>query len=450
MRTTRYLSTLFLLLFPFFILFYSHLFWLAPVTKTSSIAYALMFYIGIRSILLNKQKRLDVFITTNYIFFYVSSGLAVVSMEINGERLKFDWAFPLKDISIALMFSILSLLVIEYVYLQKHRDSYLKREAFFNEKLFLKYSFLLTIFSIALSISFIVIVGTPSLFSSRAESRMILEGAIGMEKGNALVGIFYAFTKICPLCITSWNLYLKKKYELRLNALDYFALISLLITINPISSARFIYLILVITLGLSVFARLTLDYSKVIPIGILFAIFIFPNLDFSRYASGTFTLKSFDDSFNTLSKKDYDQIPMGALSLQVLNGKNAPLGKQFIGEMLFWVPRTYWQEKPLDTSKIVSRAAGLKNDNLSIPLWSEGWASFRLPGVIGLPWIYSRFARRKRILAEREPSSHVCLFFLSGCSFIILRGPLLQATGIILFGLITLYILSKVERRFMN
>jgi hypothetical protein len=409
-----------------------------------------MIYIGIRVILLDKNGKLDAFLTTNFIFFYISSGLAVVSLETNGARLKLDWAYPLENISLALIYSILSMLVIEYTYLKTNKYTIPKLVNSFDEKKFTIYARGLVILSIFLSSFYILFVGLSSLFSSRAESRLNLENAIGIGNGNASIAVFYAFTKICPLCIASWIIFVKKRFNLRLNSRDYFAITLLFITINPISSARFVFLILVITLGLSFFYHSIQNYSKFISLGILVAIFIFPNLDFSRYTAGSFSLTNFDKSFNNLSKKDFDQIPMGALTLQVLNNSNAPIAKQFLGEIFFWVPRTYWQEKPLDTSKVISRVTGIKNDNLSIPLWAEGWASFRLIGIFALPWIYARFARKKKNLAEYAPSSQISLFFLSGCSFIILRGPLLQATGIILAGLFSLQVISKVEKKFIN
>ena len=66
----------------------------------------LMIYITLRMMILSSTEQLDIFMMCNYLFYYVSSGVAVIAMERQGIRLNLDWAFPLNNLFSSLLLSI--------------------------------------------------------------------------------------------------------------------------------------------------------------------------------------------------------------------------------------------------------------------------------------------------------------------------------------------------------
>jgi hypothetical protein len=415
-------------------------------SSTAICAVVIMYYITYRMAFLAKRNKLDIFLVSNYLFFYVSSGIAIVVMELQGIRLKIDWAFPLNNILTSLLCSFLSLLVIEVAYLKSFKRSVTDTAIKVN---ILSKSDIsrIAIISLLLSSLYFALIPINSLFYSRASTMASLNSAFANDSGQALIGLLVAFTKIAPLCLGTFVILARRIRKERYTVLDIITICPSLIAINPISSARYVFIILVITLGCSF---LTLKPNRqsefIVYIGVILAVLVFPNLDFARYEKSRFTLISITESLRLVANKDYDQIPMGALTLQTIRTEIAPIGKQFLGEIGFWVPRSYWLTKPSDTSILIAKDTGLSNSNLSVPLWAEGWASFRHIGILFYPFLLGFSAGKLKRDSQYSSGKKGMYFFLSGSVFILQRGPLLQATGIVSFGLLCFFLLSRFER----
>ena len=405
-----------------------------------------MYYISLRIAYLSKRNLLDIFLSINYLFFYVSSGIAVIAMELQQVRLKLDWAFPLTNMYTSLCFSIFSLLIIEFAYLKFLNVLPLKVTTLFKPVSNSAIS-KLSLISIGLSSIYFSLVPIRSILNSRASAFASLNSSFSNDSGQAAIGLLVAFTKIAPLCLGAYILLNRRARQQNFKLLDYLAIFPSIIAINPISSARYVFLILVVTLGCAVI-RVKTDFHSEFYVyaGIILAILVFPNLDFARNESGAFKFLTFSESLNKVANKDFDQVPMGALALQTINSDIAPIGSQFIGELGFWIPRKYWESKPFDTSILIARKNGMSNTNLSMPLWAEGWSSFRYIGLILYPFLLGIFAARIRNASNLNLGSKGMYFFLTGSVFILQRGPLLQATGIVAFGILTFHILGRLER----
>lgn len=415
---------------------------LGVITITAAL---LMIYITVRMMILSSREQLDIFLMCNYLFYYVSSGVAVIAMERQGIRLNLDWAFPLNNLLSSLLLSISSLWVIEYSYLKVIRSAKfeISQDNFAPIK---KNLSILSMISLILSAIYFTLISVGSLFDSRATAVASLNATFANDTGQASIGLLIALTKIAPLCICTFVILTRKKRGEKYRVLDIISVVPSLIAINPISSARYVFLILVITLGCS-FLKIQSNFQSevFVYVGVIAAIFIFPNLDFARNENGSLSLLSISESFEQVANKDFDQIPMGALTLQSVRTEIAPIGRQILGPLGFWIPRSIWNAKPFDTSIVIARDTGLRNTNLSIPLWAEGWSSFRFIGVIGYPFLLSFFAARIKQQSKNSAGKLGMYFFLSGSVFILQRGPLLQATGIVVFGLVCFYLLSRHE-----
>jgi len=105
--------------------------------------------------------------------------------------------------------------------------------------------------------------------------------------------------------------------------------------------------------------------------------------------------------------------------------------KQFAGVLLFWVPRTLWTTKPVDTGGYIAAGRGYSFTNLSAPLWIEfylngSWLLLAV-GMFALGFALHRWDTRlnAELTFHRMPGLIGCIlpFYL----MILLRGSLLQA-----------------------
>lgn len=113
-------------------------------------------------------------------------------------------------------------------------------------------------------------------------------------------------------------------------------------------------------------------------------------------------------------------------------------GRQAMGAALFFVPRSYWSEKPLYSGAILydhSPTNRSPHDNMSVSLWAEGYLDFGYVGVALYLGIYGCAAgaldRRVRVPSEASSSVLATTYVLCGLSFIVLRGSLLSVAAVL-------------------
>lgn len=139
-----------------------------------------------------------------------------------------------------------------------------------------------------------------------------------------------------------------------------------------------------------------------------------------------------------MALKDYDQIGMFANTITFSeSGPGHFYGRQLAGSVFFAVPRSVWPGKPRDTGVMVGQWMGTVNTNLSSPIWAELWLDFGPlgmgAGLLAIGYAAARVDRRyaKRATRRSPPGSLISVVvpLVAGYSFILLRGPLLQASG---------------------
>ena len=202
-------------------------------------------------------------------------------------------------------------------------------------------------------------------------------------------------------------------------------------TMNPISNARYLSgtAILAVATAFGLFA--TRQRFRLTACGFLAGmLLIFPLADAFR-VSRQAELKS-TNPIQSLLSGDYDSFA------QLMNGYlvGAREGivpvKQFSGVLLFWVPRTLWTHKPVDTGIYIADGRGYCFTNLSAPLWIEfylngGWLLLAV-GMFALGFGLHRWDTRlnAQFDVDRMPGLVGCIlpFYL----MILLRGSLLQAS----------------------
>lgn len=141
--------------------------------------------------------------------------------------------------------------------------------------------------------------------------------------------------------------------------------------------------------------------------------------------------------------------------------ENITMGRQLLGSVLFFVPRSLWPDKPLNSGGLVVQNTVLNFYNLSSPMPAEGYVNFGVAGVIlfaiGFGWIVAALDKSYwASLAESQWSRPnlvtLCYPFLVGYVIIIMRGPMLAifsfTTGFVVASWLTLkfaYLGSKIN-----
>jgi len=146
-------------------------------------------------------------------------------------------------------------------------------------------------------------------------------------------------------------------------------------------------------------------------------------------------------------KQVLDTIGYVAAGGELRNGEN------FLGALLFWVPRGVWGGKPIDSGFIVSTAAGYPYTNVSSPLVAESLISFGIVGIVVVMGLCGYFlssmeGSARTGYAQGRPALNLILYALvTGFAIIILRGALNGVAPLFGSAFLIYYALSFVARR---
>jgi len=204
------------------------------------------------------------------------------------------------------------------------------------------------------------------------------------------------------------------------------------LVVNPISGARFtagtVMFALVCYLG--IFRTPTLVRLSLSGIIVAF-LFLFPILDAFRTVAGTADRPGFFDEY--AGNADYDAFWQVANTLSYISVEGITWGRQALGVLFFWVPRSVWPDKPVDTGILLANFKGYSFTNLSAPLWAE--IAINL-GVVCTLLIMVGIGAGMVKLDLRLPRAFVVGgtaaiigAILPAYMIILLRGSLLQASG---------------------
>ncbi|WP_411721959.1 hypothetical protein [Mycetocola sp.] len=293
---------------------------------------------------------------------------------------------------------------------------------------------LLVGFGLAASAYYLAVVGPVALLGSR-------EAAFGARSAAwtdpAVRSIMYALA-VYPLLVGAGALaQLRRRAESPSVARWYAAglagcVLVLLLIVNPIGSARFVFATVAFALVAYAGALMSQKRVRFTLAGMLGAfLFVFPLADAFRNEEVNLTRNGFFGEY--LSNPDYDAFWQVANALSYwVDGLVVPL-RQLLGSAFFWVPRAVWADKPTDTGILLADYRGYSFNNLSAPLWAEFLVN---GGVIVLVLGFAGIGIALRAMDSRLLPSFASggLWAIVGAIFpvymtILMRGSLLQATG---------------------
>jgi len=264
-----------------------------------------------------------------------------------------------------------------------------------------------------------------------------------LDSGNSLStrGITETLFLVIPVVCLLTQIILKFKYKIRTNR--FWVIINLIwvvILANPLAHSRQSVLFSTLPFAFLLakkYRRIGLLLIYAIPIILLYLADLI-----NRYTGAI--------SFNfrtpiTSRLGDLDAFPQLANGIDKVTLGFFPLLHQILGSLFFFVPRSIWIGKPLDTGIALGQLSGLHFVNLSAPWTLEAFVNARIVGVV-LIAILVGF-----ILAQIETRGFELVGILygaivAGSMFIVLRGSLLQATGRITFSVILILLLTSRSR----
>ncbi|MEU0134980.1 hypothetical protein ABZ172_13295 [Streptomyces sp. NPDC006296] len=322
---------------------------------------------------------------------------------------------------------------------------------------------LLVLVAFAASAFYVVKLGGPAVFfSSRQEINETVTAsgvaAEGSQVGAAFLKGFGTVPALLALLFCTRRLVTSRRARRSPSTVLVWlglAVVNLVVN-NPISNARYWFLTVLLAFVFTALPSSAAVYRTVLATGVVGALVVFPYADRFRYDDEAQRSAQSASVFEPLVTKDYDQMVMFANAISWVDTREHTYGRQLAGSALFFVPRAVWSGKPEDTGVRVGQWMGLRMTNLSAPLWTEFWVDFGATGAIGgmalIGYAAARTDRRYAQAVTRAgpgPGSVLAIAapLIAGYTFILLRGPLLQAAGKLAIGALCLLLVTTFREQ---
>lgn len=274
--------------------------------------------------------------------------------------------------------------------------------------------------------------GFSSLFSSRQDLDL-MRNLVWTDKTTA--GLMAGITSMGLLVSTIAQLQRRRlaAFEGRPKPLfmPLVSLVALVICVNPVNSPRYVFGTVFLALIGAFGAYGTVRRFRVITLAAVFGmVYLFPIADLFRRSLEPGGTKS-QNPLQSMLSGDFDSFSQITNTIDYVAANGISWGRQMLGVMFFWIPRSMWPDKPLDTGTIVAQWKMYGFSNLSSPLWAEffvngGWVLV-VAGMFAFGVLICRLDRaNERVLATTGwPSVTACI--LPFYMLIVLRGSLLQS-----------------------
>lgn len=305
---------------------------------------------------------------------------------------------------------------------------------------------ILTIISVACSAYYVAQLGVSVLFSSRAEFSLV-ENAIWPDPTtNAMIAAISSF----PILVAAhgWWSVARGSVGVWPRRVAWAATVAAMFITNPISSARYHFGVVWGSFLGPLGAFRTRLRTATTMIGIVLGLlFVFPIADLFRRVN---VVNAERGGFLAEYEGNGDYDAFGQLSNAILYDATMPFrfARQFLGVVFFWMPRSIWGDKPTGSGVLLAEFREYGFTNLSAPIWAEMLLSFGFVGVVIcsvlLAYLLGRLDGRF-LVADPSPIAAIAGSIFPFYLLILLRGSLLQATGILVVMVLSLVFISQRE-----
>lgn len=146
----------------------------------------------------------------------------------------------------------------------------------------------------------------------------------------------------------------------------------------------------------------------------------------------------------------YDSWPNVQAVMEITAREGFYYGGQLLGVIFFFIPRAYWESKPIGTGELIgdylTTNYSMWFSNLSAPLPAEGYINFGVLGVMLFGYLFSKVFSSKLSLKVFLECKAFYLY-LSFSIIFMLRGEMLSTFSYTFTTLITLYLSYKLLRK---
>ena len=285
--------------------------------------------------------------------------------------------------------------------------------------------------ALALAAVYIAQIGPATLFASRSDASLARQESFGTDptgsilRAGAAMGLLVAFVGLMHL--RRMRKLEKIAYPRVLTILVFIALFS---CVNPISSARYTFGTVALAALATFGAYATVRRFRIVAVSaIVGMVVVFPILDTFRRSLDARV--EFESPLDSLTTGDFDAFAQIVNTIEYTTVHGITWGQQILGVVLFWVPRSAWPGKPIDTGTLLAEFKGYNFLNLSAPMWSElminfGWVGLVI-GMVALGFLFRRLDVRAEAALRISQIPPVLGCIIPFYLLIVLRGSLLQA-----------------------
>ena len=218
--------------------------------------------------------------------------------------------------------------------------------------------------------------------------------------------------------------------------------ILLIITCSPIGMPRFQTATVYCGLLIIAFPKITNKISFVICFALAFMV-IFPMINVFRYVDfhEYNILQLFSDSLKNIAKNltdgNFDAYVMFVKTQKYVQANGITYGKQLLGAIFFFIPRSLWNSKPYGSGYTIHVAEGKTGAaaNVSCPLPAEGYINFGILGVVFFAAVLACVIRKldkdfyQPANTCRIMRNKIVYAFIPTIVFFMLRGDLMSTTS---------------------
>jgi oligosaccharide repeat unit polymerase len=157
---------------------------------------------------------------------------------------------------------------------------------------------------------------------------------------------------------------------------------------------------------------------------------------FSTFISSVQTL----DVKYALTSLDYDAWSNFMASIKYSEINDITYGRQLLGSVLFWIPRSIWNDKPIGSGHMVAEQMLMTRynmwfSNLSMPFPAEGYMNFGFLGIIFFSFVLSIISKITDDFFKHNDLRLIFSLYVSFHMIFMLRGDLMSSFSY-LFGIL--------------
>lgn len=220
-----------------------------------------------------------------------------------------------------------------------------------------------------------------------------------------------------------------------------FLFLSLLVIAPPSQLPRFLVAVYYFPI-LYFFMRKYISFFKLM----LIAMFLcFPALDVFRLSSGGVDINLYSTIESIRNNFKYGHFDAFQSVMMAVEFNEFSLGYSFLGAMLFFIPRVYWESKPIGSGEMIADELGLTFNNISMSLPGEFYINFHLFGVLLMSFFFGNLLANvdKALISPRAPARIYAILFVP-LVFIVMRGDLFTSISYSLGILISVFVWHKI------